>query len=121
MAKVGRKTAAQKKSEETKVQRRKNLEAAVDYLVEHFNIKKAEVEKKGTLTERWYEIYEETKSKNKMIIALYHPGSDKRAIKFSTFREDNTYTLDMDLWSNDDWTPFIEDTKKYYAFIRRNK
>ena len=125
MAKVGRRTAEQKKTEETKVQRRKRLEAAVDYLMEHFNIKKAEVEKKGALFDRWYEIYEETRSKNKMIIALYHPGLDKKAnkkaIKFSTFREDGTYSLDMDLWSEDDWAPFVEDTKKYYAFIKRNK
>jgi hypothetical protein len=121
MAKVGRRTQAQKKAEETKVQRRKNLEAAVDYLVEHFNIKKAEVEKKGTLTDRWHEIYEETKSKNKMIIALYYPSGDKRAIKISTYRDNNKNNLDLELWSEDDWTPFIEESKKYYAFIKRNK
>jgi len=121
MARVGRKTSLQKKVEETKLQKRKGIEQAAKYLVDHYNIKKAEIEKKGSLSDQWYEIFEETKSKSKIIISLYHPGSDTKAIKLSIYKEEENYSLDMDIWSEDAWTPFIEDTKKYYAFIKRNK
>ena len=121
MARTGRKTNLQKKAEETKIQKRKGIEQAAEYLVDHYSIRKAEIEKKGLLGDQWYEIFEETKSKSKMIISLYCPGSDTRAIKFSVYRKNGTSSLDMDIWSEDTWTPFIEDTKKYYAFIKRNK
>ena len=121
MARTGRKTNLQKKAEETKIQKRKGIEQAAKYLVDHYSIKKAEIEKNGSLGDQWYEIFEETKSKSKIIISLYHPGSDTKAIKFSIYKEDKAYSLDLDIWSEGVWTSFIEDTKKYYAFIKRNK
>ena len=121
MAKVGRRTKAQKKSEETKLQRRKNLEKATEFILKHYNIKKSEIKVWGPINDRWYEIFEETRSKNKMHIALYYPSGDKRAIKFSIYHDDNKNNLDMELWSEKDWEPFIEESKKYYAFLKRNK
>jgi hypothetical protein len=121
MAKVGRKTKIQKKAEEGKLQKRKAIEQAAKHLVDCYKIRKAKIEKKGSISDPWYEIFEETRSKSKIIISLYYPGSTTRAIKFSTYKEDKNNSLDMDAWSEDAWAPFIEDIKKYYAFIRRNK
>ena len=121
MTKEGRKTQAQKKSEETKLQRRKNLENATKFIVEHYNIKKSEMKTWGSISDRWYEVFEETRSKSKMCIALYYPSADKRAIKFSTYQDDGKVNIDMELWSEKGWQPFIEESKKYYAFIKRNK
>ena len=121
MARVGRKTKLQKQAEEGKLQKRKAIEQAANYLVDCYKIKKAKIEKKGSISDPWYEIFEETKSKSKIIILLYYPGSATRAIKFSTYKEDGNSSLDMDIWSEDAWSPFVEDAKKYYTFIKRNK
>ena len=122
MAKVGRKTEAQKQQEQTKLERRKKLQEASEYIVTHFNLKKPEIEKKGPLGDRWYEIFEQSRSKNKLSIALYEPGEQKKAIKISTYKEDGIHNLEMDLWTdNKTWDDFIDDSKKYFAFIRRNK
>ena len=121
MAKVGRKTEAQKIAEQGKLERRRRLKEASEFLVEHYNIKKPEIESHGPISERWYEIFEETHAKTKMSVSLYEPSPDRRAIKFTTFTTDGSHNLDMDLWSESDWSSFIEDSKKYFAFIRRNK
>jgi len=121
MAKVGRKSEAQKIVEESKLKKRKKLEKARDYLIDHYSLKKVEIESRGSLNERWYEIFEGGKSQSKMSVCLYYPSNDKRAMRFTTFRENGSHNLDLDLWSEEDWPEFIEDSKKYYAFIRRNK
>ena len=122
MAKVGRKTEAQKIAEEGKLERRRKLKEATQFLIEHYNIRKAEIEPHGPIGDRWYEIFEETHAKTKMSVSLYEPSPERKAIKFTTFKKDGSQSLDMDLWiEGEDWQPFIEANKKFFAFIRRNK
>ena len=86
------------------------------------SIKKAEIEPHGPIGDRWYEIFEETHAKTKMSVSLYEPSPERKAIKFTTFKKDGSQNLDMDLWvEGEDWQPFIEANKKFFAFIRRNK
>ena len=122
MAKVGRKTEAQKIAEEGKLERRRKLKQATQFLIDFYNIKKAEIEPHGPIGDRWYEIFESTHAKSKMSVSLYEPSPERKAIKFTTFKEDGSHNLDMDLWSEgEEWEPFIEANKKFFAFIRRNK